>query len=912
MHVAPRVPTSNLDTLPASEASGQLLAAPTVRELESEDGETGRRPSGKRVVRPPGEGDTRATVDPRRFAIVKELARGGMGRVSIAEDRALGRPVALKEVIGDAPDLVARFERELALTARLQHPGIVTIHDGGRWPTGEPVYVMRLVDGESLERKILGCTTLAQRIALLPHAIAAIDALSYAHAQGIIHRDLKPANVMIGDYGETVVIDWGLAKDLRAPAEAKDAGFGTGTSSSSGATVAGEVIGTPAYMPPEQARGVDVDERADVYALGALLYHVLAGAPPFRGSADYVIDAVISGPPPSLAELVPDLPPDLLAIVTRAMATSADQRYASAAELGAELKRFQRGKLVASHQYTAWELAKRWLRRRRAVVAVATVAVVVLAVGAVISVRRIVHEERRVSRALRLAEANRAEAVKRGEDTARLLDFLIFKLYDKLEPVGRLDVLDDVATMLREHYSSRDDAVVGPEELRRRARARANLGAVLRNKGDSSAALVEYRAAEAILSGLESQLTEPELGVALVAYKVAIGQLLAARGNDDAAVAVAHEALALTERGLASTRSTSWLRAKVSAQLLLGQALEERRELTAALASYHAACATAQELAAIENNRDSKRTMSRCHDNVGDVLVARADYPAALVEYRAALSIDAALLGAEPDDISLTSDVRFDYQKNGDALAGIGDTKGALAMYRSALDIARSLVTRDPENAIWRREQSVTHVRIGDVLSTPETLHEAIAAFRAAQTIRRDLVARDPSNADWKRDLLIVEAKLGTMLEASGQLVDALTAYDAARVIGEARLALPGNRLAGQRDLLLPMSGLGRVHATRGDLAQALRWHRAELAGAEQVLAGAGRDAVPADYWAVVLAQEAIGTLLERQRDHAGAEAIYAAALGIAQKRVVEDAQDPEWGRMRDQLQTSLARVRKR
>ena len=145
-----------------------------------------------------------------RYTLRSELARGGMGRVWIADDARLARRVAIKELLEPSGVHRARFERELALTSRLEHPSIVSIQDGGTWADGKPFYVMKLVSGESLDGVIDRTASLGDRIALLPNALAIVDALAYAHAQGIVHRDLKPENVLVGDFGETVVIDWGL------------------------------------------------------------------------------------------------------------------------------------------------------------------------------------------------------------------------------------------------------------------------------------------------------------------------------------------------------------------------------------------------------------------------------------------------------------------------------------------------------------------------------------------------------------------------------------------------------------------------------------------------------------------------------------------------------------------------------
>jgi serine/threonine protein kinase len=153
-------------------------------------------------------------VPRNRFELQGELARGGLGRVMRARDPRTGRVVALKEVLRPSPDLIARFAREAMVTANLQHPAIVPVYEVGRWPSGEPFYAMKLVRGRALDALIADASTTAARVALLPHVIAIAEALAYAHSERVIHRDLKPANVLVGPYGETVVIDWGLARNL--------------------------------------------------------------------------------------------------------------------------------------------------------------------------------------------------------------------------------------------------------------------------------------------------------------------------------------------------------------------------------------------------------------------------------------------------------------------------------------------------------------------------------------------------------------------------------------------------------------------------------------------------------------------------------------------------------------------------
>jgi WD40 repeat protein/tRNA A-37 threonylcarbamoyl transferase component Bud32 len=380
-------------TLGATEASLRPRAASTPPVAESGD-------YGDLVI-----------VDPVHYTDIRELARGGMGRILEARDRRLGRRVAIKEMLHLDEISLVRFEREARITARLQHPAIVHVHEAGRWPSGQPFYAMKLIHGKPLDTCLAAAKTLEERLALLASVIAVVDALAYAHSEHVVHRDLKPANVLVGDFGETVVIDWGLAKDLTSD-EADDVAVGPyrKAAETAGGTLEGAIIGTPAFMPPEQAAGERVDARADVYALGALLYQLLVGAPPYEGrSTADVLNKVLDNPPVPIAEREPDAPADLIAIVEKAMARDAADRFPTAKEMVGELKRFQMGQLVTSHRYTTWELATRWIRRHRGAVAVGAIALVTLATFAAVGIWQILGERNRADREAAIVQ-ERADA----------------------------------------------------------------------------------------------------------------------------------------------------------------------------------------------------------------------------------------------------------------------------------------------------------------------------------------------------------------------------------------------------------------------------------------------------------------------------------------------------------------------
>ena len=351
------------------------------------------------------------TVEREHYEVEGECARGGLGRILQARDVRLERTVAIKELLATTERAAARFVREALVSARLQHPAIVPVYEAGRWPNGELFYTMKMISGRSLKEAIEETKTLDDRLALLPNVISVADAIAYAHGQRIIHRDLKPANILIGPFGETVVIDWGLAKDLTKPQEEPES-IETAPLYLKGndLTIAGAVMGTPQYMPPEQARGEAVDERADVYTLGAVLYHLLAGASPYEGdTASDILASVLRQPPTPLEERQPGIPQDLVTIVRKSMAYRKEERYPSARELAEDLRRFQTGQLVSAHEYSSLTLFKRWLRRYRTSVAVALGCLLLLIIGGIVGVRRIVV-------ALDIAERERARAEERSND----------------------------------------------------------------------------------------------------------------------------------------------------------------------------------------------------------------------------------------------------------------------------------------------------------------------------------------------------------------------------------------------------------------------------------------------------------------------------------------------------------------
>jgi eukaryotic-like serine/threonine-protein kinase len=381
------------------------------------------------ATRPPTAGTP--TSSGLRFRILRPLARGGLGQVYVACDEELGREVALKEIqdrYADDPNSRARFLLEAEVTGKLEHPGIVPVYGLGTYADGRPFYAMRYIKGDSLQDAIArfhrdtnagaGDRTLDLR-KLLGRFIDVCNAVAYAHSRGVLHRDLKPGNVMLGKYGETLLVDWGLAKPFGQGDTAQEEPPLSPTSASGTAeTLPGSAVGTPQYMSPEQAAGRlgDLGPASDVYSLGATLYHLLSGKPPFAdGDAGEVLQRVQQGEFPPPRRLRPDVPPALESVCLKAMAQSAQDRYGSPRDLAADLERWLAGEPVSAHPERWHERVARWTRRHRTWVRAGIVALLLVAAFSTAAAILVSHARRKEAEALqRLQEQTARLALDRG------------------------------------------------------------------------------------------------------------------------------------------------------------------------------------------------------------------------------------------------------------------------------------------------------------------------------------------------------------------------------------------------------------------------------------------------------------------------------------------------------------------
>lgn len=385
-----------------------------------------------------------------RFRIIRPHAEGGLGEIFVAEDTELKRKVALKEIRLEQafrPESQARFLLEAEVTGMLEHPGVVPVYGLGTYPDGRPYYAMRFIEGESLKEAIgrfhdadIGHRDPGERSLelrkLLARFIDVCNAIEYAHSCGVLHRDLKPENIMLGKYGETLVVDWGLAKRLyrkEEPVKVSEDDASHGGSGSSSETQHGSAIGTLAYMSPEQAAGLleRMGPHSDVYSLGATLYVLLSGKPSFNIDSDPDVereqldmaraygrqlnsrefweiarDTILrkvqqgrSFPRPSAVTYL--VPPALEAICMKAMEVAPEDRYASARALADDIEHWLADEPVAAHTESRVHQMARWARRHRGPTAAAAAVLLMIVVFAPIAVfqqmRKIEVEEQRLS-----------------------------------------------------------------------------------------------------------------------------------------------------------------------------------------------------------------------------------------------------------------------------------------------------------------------------------------------------------------------------------------------------------------------------------------------------------------------------------------------------------------------------------
>ena len=761
-----------------------------------------------------------------RYRIDSEIARGGMGRILAAHDAHLNRPVAIKEMLVTAsPELLERFEREVLLTARLQHPMIVSVLEAGRWENGDPFYAMRLIRGRSLAAALDDAPTLEARLPYLQQLAAATEAIAYAHSEHIVHRDLKPANILVGDFGETVVIDWGLGKvigDNEAhtahAVEAVDPIL----------TAEGAVLGTPAYMAPEQASGKEVDERADVWALGAILYHLLTGRPPLgMGHAQ----------PVPLKRLIARAPTDLVTIVEKAMADAPAQRYRSAVELSEDLQRFLAGRLVGAHRYTIGQHLLRYVRRNRALINVAAGLVTLLIAFSIYGIRRIIHERNNALAERNLAESQRNKYQTESAAAENLVHFILSDLRDELYKLGKLQLLRGIGNEVASYYDQLQVIGIDADPLSRRAAALEILGEVAWSQQDRKASASHYRAAIAIRERLIADAPgRPEWRVALARCHEKLG--MAVEDHDrPAAVREYARATELLEPLLKDPSAGRDARSELGITLMrIGDGARFRGNLDEAVDSYRRSV----EIGGPDEETAStaaRLSLSESMDREAQVLSLRHDFGKALVLDQQSLAIREKLHAKEPGNAIILNALQVSHLRVARVLDSEGRLADAAREQDAAVTLARQLTERDPDNATWLDTLIVNLSNRGEIRRHLHELDAAWSDFSESRDLLQKLVDRDRTHVRRRRNLAIAENKLGLLCLDRKDFVGAAQRFRTGIEVEQALVNQDVKDVDSLAMLAADQQNMGDVLLRQSRTNEAVDSYRSAVANQEKILA---------------------------------------------------------------------------
>ncbi len=615
-----------------------------------------------------------ATSHGQRFCIVRPHASGGLGAVFVALDTELDREVALKQIHddhADDPTSRYRFLIEAQITGGLEHPGIVPVYGLGSYDDGRPYYAMRFIRGDSLKEAIqefhgrynaakrpdghTGTRDLALR-KLLRRFMDVCNAIDYAHSRGVIHRDIKPANIILGKHGETLVVDWGVAKPLGRALPGTESGERVLMPSSAGGsseTLAGTHLGTPAFMSPEQAEG-QLDRQgpwSDVYSLGATLYCVLTGRPPFaEDNVGAVLRAVRKGEFLQPRKLDPSIDKALESICLQAMAKKPEHRYGSSRALADDLEHWLADEPVTAHREQRLERLGRWLRRHRTWAYAGVAALAGICLVATIAAVFIEGSRRSEAEARREAEQNfglAQQAVDRY--LTNVSENTLLKEQDSVDVRNlRQDLLKSALEYYQQFVNQRKE---DPRLGRELADAYFRVGQIARVISSPQQAIESLRSAETIWERLAAKDPEnDELQHRLTVCQMKIGELLQITGDRKGALNMLTRAHAILEPLARRNAQAPLFQANLADCLTtLGLVRADLESPDEALAILQKARVIRERLVKRSPNDIAYQTsLAEVINNLGYVYYKRLDYPAALHAFQEMQEICQSLLTQIP------------------------------------------------------------------------------------------------------------------------------------------------------------------------------------------------------------------------------------------------------------------------
>jgi serine/threonine-protein kinase len=819
--------------------------------------------TGKRAAdaTPDAGEDPEATEPPRvaggRYTVLRLHAKGGLGQVLIGTDMEMGRTVAIKEIKPRyADDLSSRqrFLAEASITAGLEHPGVVPVYSCGTYADGRPYYAMRLIRGEDLGERIRrfhspdGVSAASgQRLVelhkLLRRFLDVCNAVQYAHSRGVLHRDLKPSNVMLGKFGETLVVDWGLAKvvgRLETERASEEATLHVAYSGSTYETLFGSAVGTPPYMSPEQAAGrlEEVGPASDVYSLGATLYCLLTGQAPFVDTRARILDQVQRGEFPGPRQVKREVPLALEAICLKAMALVPANRYPSPAKLIEDLEHWLADEPVSAHRETRSERLGRWMRHHRAKVqagaaALAAVALVLLVATILISrawrgetlargaatrskqeaVMRYVQAREAVDRWLtgaghalgyypgmqktrarlleRAAEDYEQFARQRSDDaeleiergrTLLRLGHVRLLLRDAAGAKEAYQTAQTLFTELLQRYPEYLDAQVEA------ANCQTNLGVVLMETGALAAADQAFLTATGQLDPIvQSAADQPQARAALATALLNRGELLAETGRTvEAERALRNAVELLTHLAQPDPQAQEHQVALVSAQDLLGRVLHDRGNYLEAVRVVQAAVDTATRLMdADPANPKYLESRATAHLYLATPLRTLGRFEDEAAAYRRASADYDALCRALPDVPQFLESRALTQTDLGGLLFKLGCPTEAEQELAQAQDVLQRLRAENSEFPRYLDEWGYCRDIQGEILRDRGQGAQAQSVFQEAIGAYEQLlqIASTQAQADvpkYSESLALCQSHLGQTLHLLGQQDAADQAYQTA------------------------------------------------------------------------------------------------------------------------------------
>lgn len=732
----------------------------------------------------------RPTTVESRFVVVRHFAKGGVGEVFVAQDRDLHREVAIKTMQARyANDNVcrSRFLLEAEVTARLEHPGVVPVYALGQYADGRPYYAMRLIEGESLKEAIdrYHGRGPAQPVAtpglslsrLLRRFIDVCNAIAYAHSRGIVHRDLKPNNILLGKYGETLVVDWGLAKAMTEsalpPTTVADAStlIPVGIADEN-LTELGAALGTPQYMSPEQAAGrLDLlGPPSDVYSLGATLYSILTGKAPFgRSSSGEVLRQVQRGDFLPPRRIKSDIPPALNAICLKAMALAPNDRYVTPLALAEDIEHWLADEPITALREGWLQRAARWGRRHRAALRIATATLVFVtatSVAATLLIGR-ARERAMLDRdAARIAIDNYVKAI----DDEEILQ------HERFRPL-RQRLLFDARRYYEDFIVQHGDDPDVEEQL---ARALAALGEIDLWSGSQEEAERAHRRAVLVLQRLVARSPHrADLEAALAASHDALGWIYQIRRRSDDALREYERALEIRSRlAGAAPENAQHQRDLAQSYEYLGDIRRERHELPAAMESYRRLFETAQTaLISHPNDPEIRGKLADAYSGMGHVDQEMGRRGSARDNYERALAIRSELSQEDPFDTDLQAGLAYILDSLGEIAHSEDRDELARGYYNRALTIRRELASNNPHEHQFRNDLAGSLATLGRFQLAAGDYAAALASQKEALAIEQLLYQANPQVVEYEEMLAIANQDLGWVWQHLGDHQAAMDSF---------------------------------------------------------------------------------------------------------------------------------------